>query len=367
MNFAQTLQRIKQTDYASSFALPGAFYTDPAILQAELSQLFAQQWVCVGRIEEIPNSGDYFTYTLGAEPLLIVRTEDNAIRALSNVCRHRATVLAEGSGNTKRFVCPYHHWSYDITGQLLNAPRVDERADFTIKNCRLPEFNCEVWQGFIFVSLSKDNCDLKQQLGTLNDMIANYHLEDMKLRYLAHETWEVNWKHLLENFMEGYHLSPLHRNTLHKVNPSRLCQHILPGEHWFGYQVGFTERVPDDQIGHPDLSTEQLNNCIMFAVPPGFAVGIGSDYSSFLCMQPLTVDSVKVKMGLIFYGDSWTEQELDNAVTLFKETMREDKEVLLRVQKGVRSAHYFSGPLAQPHLEGTIWDFYQYLARHLTL
>ena len=103
----------------------------------------------------------------------------------------------------------------------------------------------------------------------------------------------------------------------------------------------------------------------MFAIPPGLTVGVGSDYSSFLCVQPTSTETVTVKMGLIFHGEKWTAKEIDKAVTLFQETMQEDKSVLVRVQQGMHSEHYQPGPLASADLEGTIWDFYQYLARSI--
>lgn len=166
--------------------------------------------------------------------------------------------------------------------------------------------------------------------------------------------------------MEGYHLTPLHRDTLHKVNPSRLCSHLTPGRRHFGYSVGFTSRVPKGRVGHPDLSDDEGNTCIMFAVPPGLLVGVGSDYSSFLCIRPESADRVRVKLGLIFYGDHWSRQDVDNAIELFQHTMDEDKQVLLRVQQGLGSRFHEPGPLAPRDLEGTIWDFYQYLSRSLT-
>jgi len=365
-SFLKTLRALKGKPYERGFSLPGAFYTDPLWTQAECNELFGRDWFCVGRVEEVGQPGDFFAFDHIGEPLLVVHGRDGVIRVLSNVCRHRGTVIARGSGNTKKFLCPYHQWAYDTAGQLLNAPHLDSHEAFNMQECRLPELKCEFWQGFIFANLNPRAAAIGKQLVALEKVIKNYHLEQMSLRYLADETWETNWKCLLENFMEGYHLTPLHRDTLHKVNPSRLCTHLAPGRRHFGYSVGFTSRVSKDRIGHPDLSTDEGNSCIMFAVPPGLLVGVGSDYSSFLCIRPESADRVRVKLGLIFYGDHWSRQDIDNAIELFQHTMDEDKEVLLRVQQGLGSRFHEPGPLAPRDLEGTIWDFYQYLSRSLT-
>lgn len=302
---------------------------------------------------------------IGNEPLVVVRGDDGEFRAFSNVCRHRGTVIVEGYGQG-RMVCPYHHWSYDAQGQLISAPSIGSGAESKLADCRLPEFPCTQWAGFLFVSLSENPLDINDQLEGLQREIGNYHIEEMQMRHVAEETWPVNWKSLLENYMEGYHLTPLHLKTLHKVNPTRLCSHFPPGDHYFGYKVGFKTRVPDDQIGHPNLSEDELNTCVMAAVPPGLTIGVGSDYSSFLCLRPVSPESVHVKMGLMFFGDSWQDEEITRAVELFDETMQEDKAVLLRVRDGLRSKRYEPGPLAPPQYEGTLWDFYQYLSRNLT-
>jgi len=358
--------QVKLPGYEHAYAAPGSFYTDSEFLKSELDHLFGKQWVCVGRVEEIGEPGDYLTSVVAGQPIVLIRRSDDTINAMSNVCRHRGTVLLDGCGNTRRIVCPYHHWSYGLDGQLLTAPFVEERDSFSLQNCKLPSIRHDTWQGFLFVTLDADTADLNSQLGTLNRLIGDYHLDEMKICWSAHESWDVNWKHLMENFMEGYHISPLHRDTLHNVNPSSLCQHIESDGDWFGYQVGFAERVPANQIGHGSLSEDQLNTCVMFAIPPGLAVGVGSDYSSYLCLQPISVDQVSVKMGLIFFGDDWSLQELETAVSLFQATMAEDKSVLLKVREGVKSKYYTPGPLANPALEGTLWDFYRYLGRYLS-
>ena len=366
------LGEIKGRPYQGAHALPGAFYTDSDWFIEERNRLFGNSWVCVGRLEEVERSGDYFCCVIAGEPVIVIRGDDDRLRALSNVCRHRGTVIAEGKGNCKSLVCPYHHWQYGRNGRLLNAPRFDNvqksmslASPLDPGKHSLPEFRCISWQGFIFVSLLPDTEDLSGDLRSLEDRITPYHLEQMRLQYLESETWQVNWKCLMENFMEGYHLSPLHRKTLHKVNPSRLCQHIPPGSRHFAYSVGFTSRVPAEKVGHPALSNEDKDTCIMFAVPPALAVGVGSDYSSFICMQPEAPTRVRVKMGLIFYGEEWRDNDVETAIRLFRETMAEDKAVLLRVQQGMGSNYFHPGPLAPPELEGTIWDFHQYLARNL--
>ncbi|MDH3668924.1 MAG: aromatic ring-hydroxylating dioxygenase subunit alpha [Paracoccaceae bacterium] len=364
---AEALAKSAASDHAAARAMPGAFYTCPDVLAAERAGLFAREWLCVGRAEEIPEPGDYMTYDLVGEPVAMVRGEDGAIRALSNVCRHRAMPVLSGQGKARRLVCPYHSWTYDTTGQLIGTPLIGKRADFDKRDCRLPEFRSEIWQGFIFVSLNPDVAPLAPRMAGLDRIIHNYHFEEMRTRYVAHEVWDTNWKSLVENFMEGYHLSALHRETLHLVNPTELCAHYPAGDAYFGSFAGFTPDMEREKVGHPDLTEAELDTCVMIAVPPNLVIGGASDYSSFLCIEPASTDSVRVKLGLFFYGDDWPDERVDWAVELFQNTMAEDKVVLENLGRGLRSAHYRPGPLAGAAYEGCILDLHQYIARRLGL
>ena len=359
------LQRTSDLSYDRAWSMPSTFYTDPGVLALERERLFLREWICVGREEELAQRGDYMSLEICDEPIVVMHGLDGRIRALSNVCRHRGMLIASGKGNGKGLMCPYHHWSYDTSGRLLAAPRMPNRPDFDAAGCRLPEFALEQWQGFLFVCLARDPPPLAPRLAGLEEMIRPYHLEQTTLRYLANEVWQTNWKNLLENFMEGYHLSSLHNDTLHKVNPTRLCRHFAPGEAYFGYHAGFSPELPRSQKGHPDLTDSQVDNCVMFAVPPGLAVGCAGDYSSFLCIQPETVDRVRVKIGLIFFGSNWPQSGVDWAVDLFQKTMAEDKTVLVELARGLKSRHYHSGPMGPADCEGPIWDFYRYMNRAL--
>jgi phenylpropionate dioxygenase-like ring-hydroxylating dioxygenase large terminal subunit len=359
------LKQSEVVGYDEAWSMPKSYYIDPKLLEIEREQLFGKEWICIGRSEEISNGGDFITFQLCDEPLVAVRGEDGEIRVLSNVCRHRGALLAEGRGNRHRLVCPYHHWSYDLEGKLAGAPRMADHKSFQKSECRLPQFSCSEWQGFLFTNLSSNPPPLAPSLAGLEVLIRNYHMEHQKLRWAEDEIWHTNWKCLIENFMEGYHLSPLHKTTLHQVNPTKLCTHFEAGDAYFGYNAGYSPDFPRSTRGHPDLSEAEVDNCVMFAIPPGLVSGCGGDYSSFICIQPESIDRVRAKMGLIFYGDSWSDNAVDAAVKLFKETMAEDKTVLVDLMRGMSSRHHQRGPLAPMDLEGPVLDFYRYYSRRL--
>ena len=115
-------------------------------------------------------------------------------------------------------------------------------------------------------------------IADLEAMVAPYHMEEMWLGYIGEEVWETNWKSMIENYMEGYHLSPLHKTGLANLNPTDMCAHIPASEHWFGYTVGFPDDLPRVTPGHPSLTKEQSNTCIMAMVQPGS----GTRFTHFL-------------------------------------------------------------------------------------
>ena len=360
------LKECEGVDPSQAWSMPSTYYTDPSVLALERERLFGTEWICLGRADELPAPGDFMTFQLCDEPLVAIRDDDGRIRVLSNVCRHRGAIIASGKGHVQRLVCPYHHWSYERSGVLAAAPRMEPHKGFDQTSCRLPEFPCEEWHGFVFTNLSANSPPLAPRLQGLDALIRNYHMADMATRYVVEEIWPVNWKCFIENFMEAYHLSPLHKTTLHPMNPTKLCTHIPPGDGWFGYNAGFSPDLPRSYKGHPDLTDAEAMNCVMLAIPPGLVSGCSGDYSSFICIQPEAVDRVRVKMGLMFYGPTWAQADVDDAVDLFHQYMAEDKEVLTAMVRGLNSKHYDRGPLAQPDFEGATLDLARYYSRRMS-
>src|SRR5918911_3011024 len=102
-------------------AMPPGAYTDPDFLAREIETIFSREWICVGRASGLANPGDYLTYDLAGQPVVVLRDREGALRAFSNVCLHRMSTLLEGSGNRRTIVCPYHAWTYGLDGRLLGA------------------------------------------------------------------------------------------------------------------------------------------------------------------------------------------------------------------------------------------------------
>ncbi len=114
----------------TAFSLPPRWFTDPAVFELEKERIFARDWLCVARAEEVERPGDYKAFDLYDAPIIVVRGRDGEIRALSNVCRHRSMRIVEGRGNTSLFTCPYHRWAYDLDGTHRGAPLMEKSKGF---------------------------------------------------------------------------------------------------------------------------------------------------------------------------------------------------------------------------------------------
>lgn len=218
----EKIASIKSGDGTAS-ALPSECYTSAEFFEFERTRVFARSWICVGRDAQIPKPGDYLAARVAGEPLLIVRGDDGAVRAMSAVCRHRGQVLTATSGSTERFRCPLHFWTYDLAGKLLGAPHMGGPEDLAClrKIMQLQQMRMELWHGFIFVNLDPDAAALAPSLAKIEPFWDGYREAGLVTvpPVRADKPLPWNWKIHVENFTDAYHPGFVHRGT-HDIAPS---------------------------------------------------------------------------------------------------------------------------------------------------
>ncbi|MEM7651924.1 MAG: aromatic ring-hydroxylating dioxygenase subunit alpha [Pseudomonadota bacterium] len=350
---------------AVPYGLAGRFYTDPTFFDHERRTLLRRGWHCVGRADEVLEKGDYFTLTLLGEPLIVVRdggVGGGQVRALSNVCRHRGMPVAKGSGRKQQFVCSYHAWAYGTDGSLLRAPRMDH-PKFDKEACRLGEFACAERFGFIYVCLAGSPPNLDAHLNGLEDLIGPYDTSAYRIVHSATEVWKTNWKCLVENFMEGYHLSMVHPQTLHGYTPTSLCKKAASGEGFTSYFAHYPPGIPSRGHGAPGLDETARSRSTLFSVFPCHVVSLAASLMVSLSILPLTVDTIDVRWTVSVYGDDLDDATIAERVALWEAVNREDRLKLEAMQAGLGSIHATGGPLAGDDYEGTVRDFLLWLAR----
>jgi choline monooxygenase len=360
------LRTIRGRPHNGARAMPPAFYTGAEFSTLERERVFRAEWVCVGHAGEVPEPGDYFTIELIDEPLLVVRGDDGAVRVLSNVCRHRANLVAAGRGNSQGFTCAYHAWTYGRDGALLRGPHMNEVDGFDPTTCSLRAFATELWQGFIFVNLDGAAAPLAPRLVDLMPHIRNYHSEARHLVFQTEETWRTNWKCLAENFMESYHLSVAHPKTIHPYLPTRLTERLPSGEGFAAYKGHYDPAAPSRGAHHPNLTATEQRCSVLFCVYLALVVSYAPDITMYLCLRPKGADEVAIRWGIAAHVADLSAEVVEGYVAWSKELNGEDRTLLEAIQIGLKSRYYVPGPLAASNLEGTVWDLYQFMARRFT-
>ena len=194
--------------------LPSYIYTSEEIFELEKEKIFKKDWLAVARVEEIENPGDYMTFDIVGEPIIVARNTDGEINAFYNVCVHRGTEVAAGSGNIKTFKCPYHAWTYDLAGKLVGAAYMDDVKDFSLDDCRLQPVRTAIWQGWVFVNFDPKAEPLESFVSEYASEFGRYQQDKFRLNRRVEKTLDCNWKLVHENFVDIYHFLTLHPDTL---------------------------------------------------------------------------------------------------------------------------------------------------------
>ena len=359
----EDLKALLSTPSSDAICLPPAAYHSDDVLSLEVSTIFEHEWICLGRADEIPNPGDYFTTELVGDSLLIVRGEDKCIRVLSNVCRHKWVQVAQGQGNATKFVCPYHAWTYALDGKLIGARFMERSPRFDPSTCALPTLPSELWHGFIYVNLDPDAIPLHKRLQTLEPLVANFHMEDMTRFTGGDEIWETNWKLLTENFTETYHTFPTHKETLDLAMPSELTEFGVSGDQFSSFYSRFVPEEPAREPCHPSLTDIERRAVLMICLFPSHVIALAPERVFYMCVTPLAPNRVRTRWGVASYGEDFTNDSLENVARFYRQVNDEDRVRLESIQRGVTARHAGRSPLSW--LENTNWHFSQYLARKL--
>jgi choline monooxygenase len=242
--------------------LPPECYWDPELYERELQTIFFKEWICVGRVDDVPEPGDYLTTNIATEPVVVVRDADGKVRAYLNVCRHRGCSLVEGTGKAKAFRCPYHGWMYGLNGELRGTPDFKETKNFSKSDYPLFTVKVEIWEGFILISLDADATPFADRVSeTPRFGLDKYEMSRMRTTHRWEYQLDCNWKTYVENYIEEYHIPWVHPETF---------QLLTPMKSWAEYPE-ITDQPWAIMIGqNPGLSFSDSGDA-MFPVAPGLA------------------------------------------------------------------------------------------------
>ena len=336
---------------ADARTLPRTVFTDPAILALEHAALFGRRWLAVGREEDLADAGCFITQAIGDERVLVVRSEDGALHAFYNVCRHRGSRLVEEESGRLRgaIACPYHAWTYALDGSFRRAPRSEPAAD-AARSLALAAMPVATALGFVFVNLDPRAQTADEYFDTLPDL-GRFRLSS--LRRAARLSYEIaaNWKIVCENYSECYHCPSVHPQLNRIADLSGGGFESSAGFNGgpMRLRAGFaTLSMSGRQAGAPLVADSADDACFAryYLVYPNLMLGIHPDYLTVHTVWPVAVDRARIVCELHFRPESLDRAGFDAAdVREFWDlTNRQDWALCERVQRGAASRGYRPGP-----------------------
>lgn len=331
--------------------LPGWCYTSPDWYQRELDTMFRKDWLCIGRAEQVPNVGDYYSIEVIGHPLIVVRDEAKQVQVQSALCRHRGAIITEAAGKTRAFVCPYHSWTYSLSGKLMstpgNPPPMAGVECFRKEDHTLTQIRTELWGGFIFITFNEKAEPLQQWLGDLPRFLEAYDLENMV--WTNRDTYEVpcNWKVWLENAFENYHVATIHRDHYDPKNPQNWQFERTQGP-WEAMSSKRSIVAYSGLPPIPGLDTSKGATLYHIWIQPSLQIIVTSSYMKFRQYLPEGPEKLRLYENWTFPRSTVEMPDFNTIVgpdyyEKYSQVVREDLAINPNVQKAMRSGAYRPG------------------------
>jgi phenylpropionate dioxygenase-like ring-hydroxylating dioxygenase large terminal subunit len=330
------------TDYrldsrlAFASTIPSHYYVDRDVLAAEQRNVFATTWQLAGRSEQVREPGRFFTTVVANEPVLIVRGNDGVLRAMSNVCRHRAGPVANGQGKRPVLQCGYHGWTYSLDGALLTAPEMEGIECFERSAISLPKFRIEEWNELLFVCIDPDAPSLSDFLGELLRDMPRHDYNGFRLA--ARKDWEVgcNWKVYVDNYLEGYHIPIVHPGLFRELDYPNYRTETKKN-----YSIQF---APTKRAGRI-RTTASDDEVRYFWLFPNLMLNVYPDNFSTNLIVPFGPDRTLTIFEWYFRDpdDAKTKKDLAETIAFSDEIQIEDIAICEAVQRGLGSSTYATG------------------------
>lgn len=345
----------------TEMSLPAWLYYDPGFFELERRTLFRETWQLVCHVNDVPEPGDYVTLDLLGEKALVLRGEDGVVRAFHNVCRHRAARLAdEDQGNCGlRLTCPYHAWSYNLDGSLRGIPRWQGFDGIDKAALGLHPIDQEIWRGFVFVRFGKGEGraatpSVAEMMAPYEDQVAPHGFEDLVPQgRVTLRPRPVNWKNVADNYGDGLHIPVAHPGLTRLFGNS----YALEAEPWVDRMSGvivdrpsasWSERAYQSLLPHFDhLSPEQARTWLYFRLWPNVAFDIYADQVDFMQFIPISPTQTMIREIAYVRPDTRREAKAARYLNwrINRQVNAEDTTLIERVQQGMMSSSYVSGPL----------------------
>ena len=343
-------------DLARASTIPRRWYVEPGFLAAERSRVFGRTWQAVARQSEVSRPGDFIACEVQGEPLVVTRSQDGALRAFINVCRHRAHPVAVGKGNRKSLQCGYHGWTYGLDGRLRAAPEFEGVKDWSKESVCLPERRVDSWGPYIFVNLDNDAPPLLEILQEIPAEVDREGFPVGQMQFIERREYMVrcNWKVYIDNYLEGYHIPIAHPGLFRELD---YAQYRVDTFRYYSSAHAPIRPVQNGDLEARDrryVRSEVESRALYYWVFPNFMINIYPDNLQANIIVPVDADKTLTIFEWFFLksgtGDGW--ESLQQSIEFSDEIQKEDIKICEAVQRGLHSESYQQGRLSMKRENG---------------
>jgi choline monooxygenase len=328
---------------AEASTIPASWYTDKRVHDLELQTVFANSWQLFCRLDQVSKPGQYVTSDLAGEPIVVVRGNDEQLRAFFNVCRHHAAaVMTEPEGAASQLRCPYHGWTYSLAGELKGTPDFSEVCDFDRAANSLVPVDIDVWKQWVFVRV-QGNESLASFLGA--DLIAQTSglgLSNLHWMERRHYAFDCNWKVFVDNYLDGgYHVPHLHKGLDSVLDYSNYM--IENGERFCLQWSPIVSEGAEEQTG----AVRQGDRALYYWIYPNFMINWYQGAMDTNLVIPCGVDKTEVIFDFYFPDISPAARKRNRqSIEVGQRIQDEDVAICKSVQRGLSSRAYQAGRLS---------------------
>lgn len=363
-------------NYVSGYSLEQPFYTSDEIFDLEWQHIWKKYWLFAGTVAAIPKPGDYFTYKVHQDSVIIIRGNDGEVYAHYNTCRHRGSLIClEEKGHAPKLICPYHQWVFNKDGSLFKARLMPD--DFDKSNYGLHPVKIAVANGLIFISLASNPPDFSKVQKDYLPFLQPFKIDEAKVAFTKKYLLRTNWKLIAENFRECYHCGPAHPEYCSAVIGANLREDAEPvlqerREVWQGkglatHNINFEKdsfhfavryplrpgvlsysldgkNVSTPMGGHVDFDAGVLGLVVL----PNFWMDAVSDYMWTMRLTPVSASQTDIDLAWLVDGNAkeGIDYTIENLIAFWKITGEQDWALCENNFSGIENSRYTPGPYA---------------------
>lgn len=357
------------------YAMPAWIYSHPSLAALEHERIFKPSWQIVCHQNAIPNPGDFVTFELGPESIVVLRDKEGDVRAFHNVCRHRGLRILDGAGKCAGAItCPYHGWTYRYDGALIGVPSKESFADLDRAKHGLVPVRTEICLGFVWVCLAGNPPKPADVLGEMLEEFTPYRLEDMvPLGPVTEEIWNVDWKLAMDNYLESYHVPVGHPGLARMFTPDYEDQRGVPG---VARGISWVKDMPSNRWAErlytkhiqevaTHLPEDNRKSWRFYSLLPNLGIDLFPEQMDFFQVLPGGPGRTIIRGALFGLPDDRREMRLMRYLgsRINTQVNAEDRFLCERVAQGLRSSSYVPGPLSD--LEGWMSEFHTMLRERI--